>query len=83
MSGKLLFDIQMMLEGGGGPILSYRSSVKIARPPHLLLVSHDGLVLISGEKQRCAVIKERELLVNLFHCFVPHISFFLNRSKTS
>lgn len=45
--------------------------MKIARPPPPP-VSHDGLVLISGEKQRCKVIKEKkkELFLNLFSCFV-------------
>lgn len=55
MSGKLLFDIQIMWEGGGeeGPFLCLGSVVKIACPPrHLAAVSNDGLVLISSEKQR-------------------------------
>lgn len=56
-----------------GGILSWVTGVQWKlQGPHLPPLSHDGLVLISGEKQRCTVIKERkrELLLNLFSCFV-------------
>lgn len=54
-----------------GGILSWVTGARWKlQGPHLPTVSHDGLVLISSEKQRCAVIKERELLLNLYSCFV-------------
>lgn len=56
--------------------------MKIAKP-HLPPVSHDRLVLISSEKQRCSVIKhrKRELFVNLFSCFVSSFIFSLAEAR--
>lgn len=78
MSGKLLFDIQIT---SGGGVLSYVTGAqgKLQGTP-LPPVSHDGLVLISGEKLRCTVIKKR-VLTNFFPSLC--ISFFPDRGMTS
>lgn len=77
MSGKLLFDIQIT----SGGVLSYVTGAqgKLQGTP-LPPVSHDGLVLISGEKLRCTVIKKR-VLTNFFPSLC--ISFFPDRGMTS
>lgn len=67
-----------------GGILSWVTGARWklqARPPPPL-VSHDRLVLISGEKQRCKVIKERKrgLLLNRFSFFVS--GFLSSQAKT-
>lgn len=84
MSGKLLFDIQIMSARGSSPELQEHSencSPPLPSPPPTP-VSHDGLVLISAEKHRCRVIREREKgerWLNLFPGFLRGCLSFRRR----
>lgn len=80
-AGVYEWQIAVWYPNNVGGVLSYVTGAqgKLQGTP-LPPVSHDGLVLISGEKLRCTVIKKR-VLTNFFPSLC--ISFFPDRGMTS